>query len=89
MKYTSDKYISMYILIVEKKFLFRDITTKKFDRNENIGNASFIGNISDSSIPLTHIHPAIPYFEFIKSYYLILADLISSKFCFDGILTCA
>ena len=37
-KYTSDKYISMYIFIVEKKFLFCEITMKKFDRNKNVKN---------------------------------------------------
>jgi len=31
-KYTSNKYISMYILIVEKEFLFCEITMKKFDK---------------------------------------------------------
>ena len=51
-KYTSDKYISMHILIVEKEFLFCETTTKKFDRNENVKNASFIGNVNGSSILL-------------------------------------
>ena len=46
-KYTSDKYISIYILIVEKEFLFWifiEITTKKYDRNKNVKSASFMGN---------------------------------------------
>lgn len=50
--YTNVRYISMYILIVEKEFLFCEITTKKFDRNKNVKNASFVGNIGGSSIPL-------------------------------------
>jgi len=50
-KYTNDKYISIYILIVEKELLFCEITTEKFNRNKNIKNTSFIGNTGRSSIP--------------------------------------
>jgi len=34
-KYTNDKYISIYILIVEKEFLICETITKKFNRNKN------------------------------------------------------
>jgi len=71
MKYNSDKYSNMCILIVEKEFLFCETTMKKFDRNENVVNASFIGNTGGSSISLTHPSSHIILFGFTKSYYLI------------------
>jgi len=91
MKYNSDKYSNMCILIVEKEFLFCETTMKKFDRNENVINASFIGNTGDSSISLTHssIQPYYTLWIYKILLFDLSADLISNKFCFDGILTCA
>ena len=81
----------MYILIVEKEFLFRETTMKKFDRNENVVNASFIGNTGGSSISLTYssIQPYYTLWIYKILLFDLSADLISNKFCFDGILICA
>ena len=53
--FSTIKMYIMYILIVEKKFLFCEITTKKLVRDKKIKNTSFIGNTGGSSILLHNI----------------------------------
>ena len=72
----SIKMYIMYILIVEKKFLFCEIITKKLIRNKKIKNTSFIGNTGSSSILLHNIRckttEIFYFFIFCRDFNIIL-----------------